>query len=298
MIDLYSPIINDFNNILLRIETTNNCNFNCAFCTHSKMTRPVGYMSQELFTKIIKEASDLGIVSLDIRNFGEPLLDKELEQKIEIAKHFGFTNVFLVTNASLLTNERYHSLSNAGLDHIVVSISPKREFELTRKTSFDPIMENLKQISEANSNLSLTIHIFSSDVSSNKEYLRLAYGLTKLGFQWNKLFEHNWAEGTEIDLDEYQLCQRVWTQFTVFWDGLVPLCCLDYNGEIILGDLKKDSLSNVINSGKYQQMRLQQLVKLPPRICQCCNNARHRGLIISSDGSSSTNDEKKEKEDV
>ena len=65
----------------------------------------------------------------------------------------------------------------------------------------------------------------------------------------------------------------------MFWDGRVPICCLDYNGEEIMGDLKTHSILEIINSTKYNNYRAYQLTKNPPKICRCCNNPKHRELV-------------------
>ena len=37
------------------LEFTNCCNLDCLFCARAVMTRPLGYMSKELFYKILEE---------------------------------------------------------------------------------------------------------------------------------------------------------------------------------------------------------------------------------------------------
>ena len=68
----------DYERVLLRMESTNHCNFKCTFCPHPQMKRKKGFMDEDLFYKTIDQAADLGIIKLDLRNFGEPMLDKRL----------------------------------------------------------------------------------------------------------------------------------------------------------------------------------------------------------------------------
>lgn len=261
--------IDDFSNIFLRVETTNRCNFECTFCTHKKMKRSTGDMRSELFRKIMQEASQLKIVNLDIRNFGEPLLDMDLENKIDVASQYGFNNIVFTTNGFLLTKERYLSLCKTQLRHISISLSPKREYELTRKISFKNIMDNLKQIRTVTMKVPITIHIIASSISSDKEFLHLGYELTRLGFNWVRDPIHNWAEGDEINHNTP--CERLWDSFTISWDGSIPLCCLDYNGIEIMGDINICQLSDIINSDRYRMMRMRHLVRDYPPICKSCN---------------------------
>jgi radical SAM protein with 4Fe4S-binding SPASM domain len=42
-------------------------------------------------------------------------------------------------------------------------------------------------------------------------------------------------------------CANLWEKITVFWNGDVPLCCQDVDGEWILGNLGKDSIESIWN---------------------------------------------------
>ena len=40
-------------------------------------------------------------------------------------------------------------------------------------------------------------------------------------------------------------CYRMWLTFTVLWDGRVSLCCADYDGRNVLGDLRTSTIAEV-----------------------------------------------------
>lgn len=265
----FDVTVNSFENIYIRIETTNRCNYECSFCTHKKMNRKQGNMDTDLFCKITEEAIILGIKSMDIRNFGEPLLDFEIEKKVQYARQKGFENVGLTTNAELLSKDRYISLTNAGLTQMSISLSPEREFELTRHRSFDKIMNNLVNIQSCIANLPITIHIIATDLSTEKEVLRLGYFLTEMGYRWVRDYVHNWAEGKMEE--HHEPCKRLWDSITVLWNGHVSLCCMDYDGKVILGDLKREQLSKIINSVKFRKIRYGHLTGDYPILCTTCN---------------------------
>jgi MoaA/NifB/PqqE/SkfB family radical SAM enzyme len=68
--------------------------------------------------------------------FGEPLIDKTLEQMIAYAKQSGL-NTYIISNASLLTRKRATSLIEAGLDEMRVS------FYGMRPETYNMVMQNL-----------------------------------------------------------------------------------------------------------------------------------------------------------
>ena len=70
---------------VLRIETTNACNASCITCPRPKMKRPVATMDMDLFASIIDQGKEMGVTRVHLNNYGEPLLDKNLIKKIEIA---------------------------------------------------------------------------------------------------------------------------------------------------------------------------------------------------------------------
>ena len=52
---------------------------------------------------------------------------------------------------------------------------------------------------------------------------------------------HNWAGTLNHESDVNYPCYRPWLTFTVLWDGRVSLCCADFDGRTILGDLSTSS---------------------------------------------------------
>ena len=47
-------------------------------------------------------------------------------------------------------------------------------------------------------------------------------------------------------------CYRQWLTFTVLWDGRVSLCCADFDGREILGDLRTSTIEDVWNNDRYR----------------------------------------------
>ncbi|MDR1688171.1 MAG: SPASM domain-containing protein [Clostridiales bacterium] len=280
--DRLSPM--NFHNTTLRIETTNRCNLKCSFCAREQLSRDQGDIDDDLFKKIINEAASLGFRKLDLRNFGEPLLDKKLEKRIFIAKKCGFTNIFIYTNGSLLTPERYKSLSDAGLNCVIISLSPKREFELTRKrVSYERIFNNIIQIAKARKRriteelyaASIEVHIVAP-ASTDDECRRTEFDLKNIGIKKIvKVHIHNWSDFTEAcSCEKHTPCHRLFDSVTVLRDGKIALCCIDYDGKYILGDLAEENLADAINSDKYRAMRKAQLTGKLPSICKTCSNFR------------------------
>ncbi|MDP6226936.1 MAG: radical SAM protein, partial [Dehalococcoidia bacterium] len=105
-----------------RYEVTDHCNASCVMCPRDlhKLGRPHGIMSLQKYRKSIDEVVELGCRQVVLTGFGEPLIDKRLEQKVEYAKGKGLRN-YVISNASLLTRDRAARLITAGLDELRLS---------------------------------------------------------------------------------------------------------------------------------------------------------------------------------
>jgi radical SAM protein with 4Fe4S-binding SPASM domain len=57
----------------------------------------------------------------------------------------------------------------------------------------------------------------------------------------------------------------------VLWDGRVSLCCADFDGRHILGDLRTSTIEEIWNGPAYRAVRRQQLENGGPEICRSCD---------------------------
>ncbi|MCA1650020.1 MAG: SPASM domain-containing protein [Acidobacteria bacterium] len=69
-------------------------------------------------------------------------------------------------------------------------------------------------------------------------------------------------------------CYRPWLTFTVLWDGRVSLCCADFDGRHVLGDLNTSTIQDVWNAEPYLEARRLHLKSGGPDICRACDLPR------------------------
>lgn len=79
--------------------------------------------------------------------------------------------------------------------------------------------------------------------------------------------------------DEYALefredtafCPHPFNDFGVLWNGDVTLCCMDYDGQLKVGNIQETPLEEVLQGQAAQDLRASMLGKLPlPTVCQTC----------------------------
>jgi sulfatase maturation enzyme AslB (radical SAM superfamily) len=265
---------------IVQIESTNICNAKCVFCPRDDMHRRQGIMSVELFRKIVDECADLGITHVRMHNYGEAFIDKKLVEKVRYAKQKGIKEVGMISNGSLITEQTARGMIDAGLDAINISVdaSGKDVFESTRVgLKYDKVIANIERLvrlrAESGKRRPKLILSFVRQNNSADEQAFIEH--------WRKVADkihvtdlHNWAGTLNTESDVNYPCYRPWLTFTVLWDGRVSLCCADFDGKTILGDLNTHSIAEIWNAEPYRDARRQHLESGGPDICRACDLPR------------------------
>lgn len=266
---------------VIKIETTNACNGKCIYCPRDKMTRKIGFIEEDLYRKVVDECGAEGAKCLHLQNYGEPLLDKNMPSRIAYAKEKGISYLMLFSNGLLLTRAISRKLIDVGLDEISISLDsalPEEHSNTRVNLDYTTVTRNiLGFLEERDKNrgkrTKVTLTATVKDMSSN--------GVRQLREKWNHIVDeiviqplHNWGGEKHLGLNKIiKPCSRLWLTMTVLVDGKISLCCVDYNGEYILGDVSKNTLKEIWNSNKYVYYRKKNLfgLKNSQLICSICN---------------------------
>jgi len=272
------------------IGVTNYCNASCIMCPHSKLTK-MGIMDMKLFKKIIDNCKKLGIFSVLLSFFGEPLIDKELIKKIKYAKSKQMKVAFY-SNASLLTKKWAEDLIMAGLDGSTISFdgNSKETYEKIRKNlNFEIVRENIRNLIKIRKKLNKKnpqIKLVLVELNENKKEIKDFYREWKGKVDGiNIINMRNWANEADVskmgtkesfhfkkDLKRYP-CALIWHKMVVDWNGDVVLCCDDWNHSTVLGNLKTQSIEEVWNGKRIRKIKEYHLSgqfdKIP--LCKNCN---------------------------
>jgi len=265
---------------IVQIESTNICNAKCVFCPRDEMHRRQGIMSVELFRKIVDECAELGITHVRMHNYGEAFIDRKLVEKVKYAKEKGISEVGLISNGSLISEPVARGMIDAGLDAINISVdaSGKEVFEATRVgLKYDKVIANIERLlrlrAESGRRRPKLILSFVRQNNSADEQAFIKH--------WSAIADkihvtdlHNWAGTLNHESDVNYPCYRPWLTFTVLWDGRVSLCCADFDGKTILGDLNTQSIAEIWNAEPYRQARREHLESGGPDICRACDLPR------------------------
>ena len=265
---------------IVQIESTNICNAKCVFCPRDDMHRKQGIMTLDLFRKVVDECVDLGITHVRMHNYGEAFIDKRLVEKVRYAKDKGIKEVGVISNGSLITENIARGMIDAGLDAINISVdaSGKDVFESTRiGLKYDKVIANIERLvrirAETGKRRPKLILSFVRQNNSADEQAFIEH--------WRAIADkihvtdlHNWAGTLNTESDVNYPCYRPWLTFTILWDGRVSLCCADFDGKTILGDVSTSSIRAIWNAEPYRNARRQHLESGGPDICRSCDLPR------------------------
>ena len=263
----------------IQIEISTFCNANCTFCPRTDMTRPKGTMSDVLFHKIIKEGKELGV-----RNYipflnGEPFANPKIFDWLDYLEKEGVTTC-LFTNAGLLDKEkidRLVKLKNIKFIHCSINAATKETYEkVTRGPDFDRVVSNVHYlIDKAPFKVIAGMTTVQENVKERRLFWKIWRGHVHLGnFA-------NWAGSRHdpIEMTGEKIPCTSPENMYILWDGRVCQCCMDFDGQVIMGDINKQSLKEIWDNGQPIRDRHHALDFNMP-LCRDCNlNARRTKMV-------------------
>lgn len=281
----------------VRYEVTDHCNAICIMCPRDKHEdgRPHGIMDLEKYKRSIDEVVALGATRVVLQGFGEPLIDKTLEQKIAYAKEFNL-NTYIITNGSLITRARAKTLIEAGLDEMRVSfygMSPETYNVVMERLDYHLATKNLLGFLEERAALGLkkpklelsylVMKENESDVDAFKDFWGPRADAIEI---WRP---HNYGDGRSYRerheaVEIKTTCGRPENgPLQIQWNGEVVPCCYDYNNQIILGNAFDSPVLDILNGEKYRLLRLSHRMKqfkLFPYCDQCDQLLPHADALV------------------
>ncbi len=267
------------------LEITNICNLACSFCPGT--TRPGRFMSEEDFARLLGKLQG-ETQYLYFHLMGEPLLHPLLGRFLALAGEKGF-RVILTTNGTLLPERGQTLLDATALYKINLSL---QSFEANEGGDIENYVNQCADFAaraaKAGKICELRLWNRGGRESRNGEILSLLQ--TRFPQPWEesprsvKLAERvflaeddkfDWPELDAPDRGERCFCYGLRDQIGVLVDGTVVPCCLDHNGELPLGNLNEQTLSEIMSTEKarniYDGFSKRKAVEA---LCRRCGYAR------------------------
>jgi radical SAM protein with 4Fe4S-binding SPASM domain len=293
----------------LVIEPTNHCNLDCIMCPRKDMTRPQGYMDFELFKKIIDECEG-HVDFIYLHFFGEPLLHPKIIDFINYTAGKGMT-IALSTNATILNERMSRDLLESKLDLLIISIdslNPEIYKKIRDGGNLENILKNIDTFLDLHHKYQSTLNISLQmiEMSLNKDDIQTFTSYWKLRDGLNLTIKplYNYADQVQNirslgnfpeNNSDRKVCVEPWRGLVIGWDGVVVPCCNDFNYKFILGDVNANTLAEIWNSEKIQEMRRCQSNGLQKsnKLCKGCL-IHHESYVTAISHVSSFNPTRKE----
>lgn len=252
------------------IEITNNCNLNCKFCKNTN--RKKEFITVEDFEKIIIKIKDYTkIVCLHVK--GEPLLHPKLEQILEILEKYDL-KVNITTNAIAL-NKNIEILRNSkAVRQLNLSLHSSLENEnINIENYMNNIFNSIDKLEKTN--IIISYRLWNLDSLENNEenknvinFLSKKYNIKNLKDllmqnEWIKLNDKTfinqdtkfiWPNLTNEVINKEGRCLALKEQIAILVNGDVIPCCIDSEGEIILGNIFKKDIKEILDSVRAKNM--------------------------------------------
>jgi len=263
------------------IEITNICNLSCSFCSiDNRVKESITLDKMEEILKKINDYTDY--VYLHVK--GEPLLYKELDKIFDLCQKYN-KKVNITTNGTLL-KLRQHELLHPIVRQINLSLHSENNKENYLEEIFETVdklkdkiiifrfwtMDNgkmNKQSTEIVEKIKKHYNLSTEVVEKIKteKHIKLRDNL-----YIDKANEFVWPNLNNDYYNDKGTCYALKDQLAILVDGTVVPCCLDSDGIINLGNIYKQSLEEIINSDRYQEMRVNfSNRKVCEELCKHCS---------------------------
>jgi MoaA/NifB/PqqE/SkfB family radical SAM enzyme len=243
------------------VELTSKCNLRCGMCPLPVLRRPYEDMEWSLVEKAEREIHGLGLKLKWLHEMGEPLLYSRIDDAIRL-----FPEASISTNGLVLTEEVGAKLLASPLKRLrisVDSINPKVYPQLRTGGDFDKLVDLTKKFLVQAKGAPMRIEI---------QKMRSRLTLEETVDDFRKLFDLKRYRNARViektcealDVNEetdlhgkfYGCVQGAFfTWVVIFADGRVTHCCYDAHGDQVMGDLRTQSLREIIDSPRFAEMQ-------------------------------------------
>jgi MoaA/NifB/PqqE/SkfB family radical SAM enzyme len=286
------------------VEPTNICNLACPVCpTFLEMDRKKGFMSYETFKFIIDDMKGkIGHIAMNFA--GEPTLNRDLWRFVAYAQANGVK--VLVSTNSMLLSRQMNEILESRLDRILVCLdgTTKDVHEIYRRRSdfwrirrgiemlcqektrrglkwphinlqFLVMAHNEHQIRDVVKlglemgvdSLSLKSMSLGSLIKTEAERMELARKWLPKASRYNRYYI---SDGKIIRKEIPKICNW-YRSGVIYWNGDVGICCYDFNGLYVIGNVLKDGgFTKIYKSSIWGEVQKRVMLK-QFELCQRCN---------------------------
>ena len=296
----------------LYIEITNACNLRCSFCPssdckyeansgESQGTLDTGartFMSSTLFKRCITSAAEAGIENVYLHVLGEPTLHPGFALFLKEIRTAGLT-LTLTTNGTTIARTAHHILNCSAVRQVNFSTHAYAELDRdAAENHLHNVLDFCKIALAARPDMYINLRLWNIGDSQAGDWNSFAISRINETFGTQvapgnfcsrhksfpvtgRLYIHEdsrfeWPGAAS--LEKKGTCHALETHAAILHDGRVVACCLDYSGQITLGNIADQGLAEILDSPTARNIREGfEKHELRHPFCQKCSYCRRFG---------------------
>jgi hypothetical protein len=285
------------------IETTARCNAKCDFCPHESLDRRDQAMDDALFSKILDDLKEVPPhIPLAIGPYfiSEPFIDKKIFDRMKlINEQLPNADIVINTNFNIMPKNffaRMREIKRIRWIRVSLFSTDKEEYEAVYKIDHGRTISNLLALLEFNRKERITKApvVLSRCSSGDEKDAAFFAGVAELlkdfekgkdyavfcGAPKNGVYDGDLTFGANIDheIPYHKPCEN-WFKLFVTVSGVVALCCMDPEAKYELGDVRKQNLLSIYNSGWFRSTRESALTRELVSPCNKCDYGHSRAVF-------------------
>ena len=265
------------------IEITDACNLRCSFCPSSDCRdeagsgKPHTFMSSTLFRQCIAGAVDAGIENVYLHVLGEPTLHPGFALFLKEIETAGLS-LTLVTNGTTIARTARHILDCPAVRQVNFSTHAYAELPPDEaRGHLENVLDFCRMALAARPDMYINLRLWNIGDTAAGDWNSFAISRINEMFGTQvtpgnfcsrhksfpvtgRLYIHEdsrfeWP-GTSSGVENVRgTCHALDTHAAILHDGRVVACCLDYSGQIALGNIADQSLPEILGSPAARNLR-------------------------------------------
>ena len=256
--------------LFLSLETCTVCNHRCPFCPVSVDPREREVMSSELFESIVDQTAAIAGPELVVflSNYNEPTVDPLFEERCRVLFSRGIP-VSILTNASQFTPDRSERLQALGRFRYIginlPTLDPERYQKLHGTRDLARVIANIEAMrARSLSEETAIVVLGDEDDAHRSDIARIRERFGPLGWDVRPFrIRSRPSSGTFIPeppaKKKLRGCElmgsRPFEHLHVTATGKAVLCCQDYSERLTVGDLKRETVAEILGGETMARLR-------------------------------------------
>lgn len=258
--------------LCVEIESSYYCNLRCPVCARQAVGtfKNRGIIDEKLYFGLLKEARKHNMPAIMLDHEAEPLTNPNIIKMTEVARESGILDIWMHTNANLLTRDISEGLIRGGITKINFSIDAASEDIYNRVRpggNFQRLINNIYYFLELKKKLGKK-HLrtrVSFVVQENNEHERSAFfefwkdKVNLIGFQQLLDFTKFKKKMAMSHRRRSIFCYKTWQLLIVRYNGDIVPCGMPLRNydpkDYLLGNLRVNSIEECWNSPKMNRIR-------------------------------------------